>query len=81
MKVAAAGGNHVRNFLDCMKSRKLPICDVEEGHLTMVMCHLGNMSMKVGRTLYWDAKKEEVTGDKEANQLLTKQYRKPWTLS
>ena len=52
MKVAAAGGNHVRNFLDCMKSRKLPICDVEEGHLTMVMCHLGNMSMKVGRTLY-----------------------------
>jgi predicted dehydrogenase len=81
MKVAAAGGNHVRNFLDCMKSRKLPICDVEEGHLTMVMCHLGNMSMKVGRTLYWDAKKEEVIGDKEANQLLTKQYRKPWTLS
>ena len=80
MKVAAAGGNHVRNFLDCMKSRKLPICDVEEGHFTMVMCHLGNMSMKVGRTLYWDAKKEEVIGDKEANQLLTKQYRKPWTL-
>jgi predicted dehydrogenase len=80
VKVAAAGGNHVRNFLDCMKSRKLPICDVEEGHLTMVMCHLGNMSMKVGRTLYWDAKKEEVIGDKEANQLLTKQYRKPWTL-
>jgi len=77
VKVAAAGGNHVRNFLDCMKSRKLPICDVEEGHLTMVMCHLGNMSMKVGRTLYWDAKKEEVIGDKEANQLLTKQYRKP----
>jgi len=81
MKVAAAGGNHVRNFLDCMKSRKLPICDVEEGHLTMVMCHLGNMAMKVGRTLYWDAKKEEAIGDKEANQLLTKQYRKPWTLS
>ena len=80
VKVAAAGGNHVRNFLDCMKSRKLPICDVEEGHLTMVMCHLGNMSMKVGRTLYWGAKKEEVIGDKEANQLLTKQYRKPWTL-
>jgi len=80
MKVAAAGGNHVRNFLDCVKSRKLPICDVEEGHLTMVMCHLGNMSMKVRRTLNWDAKKEEVIGDKEANQLLTKQYRKPWTL-
>jgi predicted dehydrogenase len=80
VSATATGGNHARNFLDCVKSRKLPICDVEEGHLTMVMCHLGNMSMKVGRTLYWDAKKEEVTGDKEANQFLTKQYRKPWTL-
>jgi predicted dehydrogenase len=80
ISATATGGNHARNFLDCVKSRKLPICDVEEGHFTMVMCHLGNISMKVGRTLYWDAKKEEVTGDKEANQFLTKQYRKPWTL-
>jgi len=81
ISATATGGNHARNFLDCVKSRKLPICDVEEGHLTMVMCHLANISMKVGRTLYWDAKKEEVTGDKEANQYLTKPYRKPWTLA
>jgi hypothetical protein len=47
----------------------------------MVMCHLGNISTKLGRTLHWDAEKEEVIGDKEANQLLSKPYRKPWTLS
>ena len=81
MSVTAAGGNHVRNFLDCVKSRQLPISDVEEGHYTMVMCHLANISMKVGRMLHWDTQKEEVIGDKDANQLLTKPYRKPWTLS
>jgi hypothetical protein len=63
-----------------MKSRKRPNGDVEEGHYTMVMCHLANISMKVGRMLHWDAAKEECIGDKEANQLLTKPYRKPWTL-
>src|SRR5580765_4849604 len=81
ISAAATGGSHVRNFLDCMKSRNLPNCDVEQGHYTMVMCHLANISMKVGRTLHWDHDKEEVTGDKEANQLLSKSYRKPWTLS
>jgi predicted dehydrogenase len=80
MSATAMGGSHVRNFLDCVKSRKLPNCDVEEGHYTMVMCHLANISMRVGRMLHWDAAKEEVIGDKEANQLLTKPYRKPWTL-
>jgi len=80
ISATATGGNHVRNFLDCVKSRKLPNCDVEEGHQTMVMCHLANISTKLGRTLRWDSAKEEVIGDKEANQLLTKPYRKPWTL-
>ena len=80
MSATAMGGSHVRNFLDCVKSRKLPNCDVEEGHYTMVMCHLANISMRVGRMLHWDAAKEEVIGDKEANQLLTRPYRKPWTL-
>jgi predicted dehydrogenase len=80
MSAAAMGGSHVRNFLDCMRSRNLPNGDVEEGHYTMVMCHLANISMRVGRMLHWDAAKEECIGDKEANQLLTKPYRKPWTL-
>jgi predicted dehydrogenase len=80
LSATATGFPHARNFLDCVKSRKRPIADVEEGHLTIAMCHLGNIATKLGRTLRWDAEKEEVTGDREANQLLSKPYRKPWTL-
>ena len=78
------GGNldeqHVRNFLDCVKSRQRPNADVEEGHLSAVLCHLGNLATRLGRSLTWDAEHERVVGDTEANALLTKAYRKPWTL-
>jgi predicted dehydrogenase len=78
------GGNleeqHVRNFLDCVKSRQRPNADVEEGHLSAVMCHLGNLSTRLGRSLTWDSTKERVTNDDEANKLLTVSYRKPWVL-
>ncbi|HMX27541.1 MAG TPA: Gfo/Idh/MocA family oxidoreductase [Blastocatellia bacterium] len=70
---------HVRNFLDCVKSRKRPVADVEEGHLTAVMCHLGNIATRLGRSFQWDADKE-LTSDKEANQMLSRPYRKPWKL-
>lgn len=71
---------HARNFLDCVKSRKRPNADVEEGHRTATMCHLGNIATRLGRTLRWDAAREQVVNDAEANRLLDKQYRKPWTL-
>jgi predicted dehydrogenase len=71
---------HLRNFLDGVKSRKRPIADVEEGHLTATMCHLGNIATRLGRTLRWDADKEEVEGDAEANRRLHYEYRRPWTL-
>ncbi len=69
---------HIRNFLDCVKSRQRPIADVEEGHLTAVMCHLGNIATRLSRSLNWDAAKEEFVGDREANQMLSRPYRKPW---
>lgn len=71
---------HVRNFLDCVKSRKRPVADVEEGHLTANMCHLGNIATRLGRSLQWDAAKEQFIGDKEANGMLSRPYRKPWKL-
>jgi hypothetical protein len=46
-----------------------------------VMCHLGNISMRLGRSLKWDAAKEEVAGDSEANRWLMKPYRGPWRLA
>ncbi|HWB85731.1 MAG TPA: Gfo/Idh/MocA family oxidoreductase [Bryobacteraceae bacterium] len=74
-------GPHVRNFLDCVKSRKRPNADVEEGHRSAVMCHLGNISMRLGRSLRWDAAKEQIVGDSEANGMLSRPYRAPWKLA
>lgn len=69
---------HVRNFIDCMRSRKQPVSDLETAHRTAVACHLANLAMKVGRTLRWDWEREEIVGDAEASKLLTKPYRSPW---
>jgi myo-inositol 2-dehydrogenase / D-chiro-inositol 1-dehydrogenase len=80
MKGGDLDQQHVRNFLDCVKSRQHPNADVEEGHRSAVMCHLGNIATRLGRSLTWDAKNERVVNDDEANKLLTKPYRKPWTL-
>jgi predicted dehydrogenase len=71
---------HVRNFLDCVKSRARPAADVEDGHLTAAMCHLGNISTRLGRGLRWDAAREELLGDAEASARLHYEYRAPWVL-
>lgn len=71
---------HIRNFLDCVKSRKRPNADVEEGYYTALMCHLGNLATRLGRSLRWDDQLGEISGDAEANRWLAKEYRKPWTL-
>ena len=69
---------HVRNFLDCVRSRQLPAADVEGGHRSVTSCHLANIALKLGRTVRWDPEKEDVVGDAEAGALLTKPYRPPW---
>jgi hypothetical protein len=69
---------HARNFLDCVKSRKQPISDLESGHRVATTCHLANLSLRTGRRLVWDTAKEEITGDLEANKLLVRPYREPW---
>ena len=71
---------HARNFLDCVKSRRRPNADVEEGHRSAVMCHLGNISTRLGWSVRWDAAKEQVIGDQEANRMLARPYRGPWRL-
>ena len=72
--------HHIRNFLDCIKSRERPNADVEIGHRTAVFCHLGNIAARLGRALRWDGAKERFAGDEEANRSLSKPYRSPWTL-
>ncbi len=72
---------HIRDFLDCMRSRKRPVADVEEGHLTATMCHLGNIATRLGRSLKWDAATEQFIGDAEGNAMLSRKYRAPWKLA
>jgi len=69
---------HVRNFLDCVKSRKEPHSDLESGHHVATVCHLANISLRTGRKIRWDAAKEEIIGDAEAAQMLMRPYRQPW---
>jgi predicted dehydrogenase len=79
----AVGGDHarhLRNFLDCVKSRESPICDIEIGHRSTTTAILGNLSYRTGRQLHWDGKAETIEGDPEAAAMLELEYREPWKL-
>ncbi|MCG3198299.1 MAG: Gfo/Idh/MocA family oxidoreductase [Candidatus Omnitrophica bacterium] len=69
---------HIRNFLDCVKSREKPIGDVEEGHRSTTLSHLGNIAYEMKTRIEWDAKAERITNSEEANRLLHYDYREPW---
>lgn len=72
---------HIDNLLECIKSRKQPNGRVEEGHISTVLCHLGNISYRLGgRKLIYDPKTEKFTGDEEADTYLKREYRKPWVI-
>ncbi|MEO2028290.1 MAG: Gfo/Idh/MocA family oxidoreductase [Fuerstiella sp.] len=75
-------GPHVQNFIDCVKSRQKPYCDLETvGHPASVLCHTGNIAARVGRTLKLDPALQTFIGDDEANALrMRSEYRKPWVL-
>jgi predicted dehydrogenase len=70
--------SHTKDFLDCMRSRKKPICDVEIGCRSVTVCLLGNLAYWHHRRLRWDPVKEEFDGDKEANEWLDRPKRSPW---
>lgn len=71
-------GNHLKNWLDCIKTRARPVADVEIGHRSATVCHLGNIARWTGRRLQWNPAKEQFVGDTAANQLLDRERRKPW---
>jgi predicted dehydrogenase len=75
---APATRGHMRNFLSCIASRERPVADIEQGHTSTASCILANLSMKLGRSLQWDAAAGNVVGDDEANALLRRPYRSPW---
>ena len=72
--------DHVRNFIDCVKSRRDPVEPVEVGHRTATLCHLGNIAMKLRRKIRWDPEQEQIVGDDEAGAMLSRPMRAPWTI-
>jgi hypothetical protein len=76
----AAGGSHAKSFFESIKSRNLPNSDVEIGRISTAICHLGNISSRLGRDVVFDPASETFGDDKEANAFLTKEYREPYTL-
>ena len=73
-------GLHVGNFIESVRSRKQPVTPAEEAHLSCALIHLGETAYRVGRVLHFDPVAEKVKNDPEANALLTKKYRAPWSV-
>jgi predicted dehydrogenase len=73
--------NHYRTFIDCVLSRNETPAPVEAAHRSITVCHLGNIAMRLGRkSLRWDPVTEQISDDKEANAMLSRPYREPWSL-
>jgi predicted dehydrogenase len=76
--VAPAIRRHWLNFLQAVDARTKPVADIEQGYISSASCILANLAMKTGRTLVWDADKQRIVGDEQANALLRRPYRAPW---
>ena len=84
VKISGTDGDitaqHARNFLDCVRSRKKPNADIEEGHLSTAMSLLSKISLAVRQRIEWDPNREQITNCPEANAMLQYEYRKLWKL-
>jgi predicted dehydrogenase len=76
--VASAVRWHMQDLLKNIETRGKPVADIEQGYISSTSCILANLSMKLGRSLEWDAAAGRVKNDDEANKLLTRPYRAPW---
>jgi hypothetical protein len=72
--------SHSGNFLDCVRTRKQPICDVETAHRSISAVLLGGLVIQLKRGLKWDPQREQFINDDEANRLLSTAFRAPWVI-
>ena len=79
-KFSPANTAHVANFVECIRSRKRPNADIEDGHYSTLLAHYGNLACRVGRTLRIDPATEGFVDDDEANALVKRAYREPWVI-
>ena len=68
----------MRNFVECVRSRQRPNCDIEIGHVSSALCHLGNIVHRTGRNVDFNASAETIPRDAEAAALLHRKYRNHW---
>jgi hypothetical protein len=71
---------HVRDFLDCMRTRSQPKANAEAACYAHIACHAANIAIFLGRQLHYDPKKHEFVGDEQANRLRSEALREPWRL-
>ena len=72
--------DHMKNFIDCVRSRSTPVADIEIGHRSTTTALLGNIAYRTGRRIEWDGARERIVGDAKASEHLTRAYRRPWKL-
>jgi hypothetical protein len=68
----------MKNFLEARREKKRPVADIEQGYISSACCIMANLSMRLGRSLKWDAEQGLVVGDDEANRRLARKYRGQW---
>ena len=72
--------SHHQDFLNCIRTRRDPICPVETGHRVATICILSDIAIRLGRKLRWDPEKECFPGDDQANRMLSTPQRHPYHL-
>ncbi|MBI3865201.1 MAG: gfo/Idh/MocA family oxidoreductase, partial [Planctomycetia bacterium] len=70
---------HLRNFIDCIRTRAVPVCPLETGHVSSALCHLGNIAYRIGRSMNVDPRSGAISHDADAERLARVEYRSPWT--
>jgi hypothetical protein len=71
------GNNHIANFIACVRNRQQPICNVQVGHRSCTVCHLGNIALILNRALRWNPEQERFVDNAEANAMLQRPMRAP----
>ena len=74
----ASHEKHVIDFIESVRTRKAPICEIEEGHNVALVAHMGNIAYRTGHQLRWDEPKGNFGNEGAANKLLKPEYRSPW---
>ncbi|MHB8903390.1 MAG: hypothetical protein ACYC6Y_31895, partial [Thermoguttaceae bacterium] len=71
---------HTADFFRSMRTRKPPVCPLEQGHYATTLGNVSDISLRLGRKLKWDPQNDTFIGDDEANSLLSRAERSPWTV-